>query len=400
MELVVIKGEEYGLEEQKAKQISALFTPMLKTMEELEVELNEVLKLPMNEETYTKARELRIRYKKTRTGTAEIHKKAKAHSLAIGKFLDGWKRTQAFAADVAEERLYDIEKHEELEKQRKIDVLLEKRAKALKKYDLEVVPDNLGELDTVSWNNYLTGTKVNFTKRKEKEKKEEEDHLENERIMELGNVRTAETVKYADFIPEYKTLKLGWIEEKEYHDILQKAKDKFDAKVKQDELDRQELDRLRLAGEKRKKEEKKQKERMEKMIELGLVWDGEQFTYKDINFHWVDLIAMPDKEFNKAVKGATERMTVLRKEESDLAAKDKREKEEGDKARQELADQKVEEDRKLQEELDADDATKVESLVKNLVHLAQHYTFKSVKNQKMYTDVGVLLAKVINHIEK
>jgi hypothetical protein len=205
-----------------------------------------------------------LEYKRTRTGTSAIHKELKSHSLKVGKFLDAWKNTQAMTADGAEEKLVAIENYETLEKQRKIDVLQEKRTKALKKYDLEVVPDNLGELDTVSWTNYLTGTKVNFDKKKEAEKKEEESRIETERITGLRAVRRAETVKYSDFIPDhYKSLDLGEIKDEVYHEILQQAKDKFDAKVKQDELDKKELERLQRESEKKEKELKEEREKRE-----------------------------------------------------------------------------------------------------------------------------------------
>ena len=46
-------------------------------------------------------------------------------------------------------------------------------------------------------------------------------------------------------------------------------------------------------------------------MDLGLKFDGQQFAYKDINFHHTDILCMSDDEFNSAVEGATERKKQL-----------------------------------------------------------------------------------------
>jgi len=59
-ELVKINAADYGLEETKAKQISEMFKPMLDTMESLEDEFNEVVKLKIDDEACKLAKELRL----------------------------------------------------------------------------------------------------------------------------------------------------------------------------------------------------------------------------------------------------------------------------------------------------------------------------------------------------
>jgi hypothetical protein len=54
--------------------------------------------------------------------------------------------------------------------------------------------------------------------------------------------------------------------------------------------------------------------RAERLSDLGLLYNGDSFIYADINFHWTDLTCMTDEEFNKAFKGASERLEVLKKE--------------------------------------------------------------------------------------
>jgi hypothetical protein len=52
--------------------------------------------------------------------------------------------------------------------------------------------------------------------------------------------------------------------------------------------------------------------RCKKLFDLGLKFNGTELFYKDINFHWTDIICMSDKEFDKALEGATKRMEVLK----------------------------------------------------------------------------------------
>ena len=61
---------------------------------------------------------------------------------------------------------------------------------------------------------------------------------------------------------------------------------------------------------------------------------------------------------------------------------------------------KEEEKARIEAELNKGDAAKVKDLIADLTFLKTKYSFKSAKNQKMYTDVYSLIDKVINHIEK
>jgi len=119
-DLVKVNPEEFGLTTETAQNISAQFQPMLDKMVELEKEYNEIVLLPKEDaETIKKAKDLRLRYVKVRTGTAEIHKTQKAFYLNGGRYVDGWKNAQIFASQGKESALEAIEKHfENLEKER------------------------------------------------------------------------------------------------------------------------------------------------------------------------------------------------------------------------------------------------------------------------------------------
>lgn len=70
--IVKINASEYGLTETKAKEIEAMFKPMLDKMLELEGEFNQIAGLEINQETCSKARELKQRKRPSRkNGTAK-----------------------------------------------------------------------------------------------------------------------------------------------------------------------------------------------------------------------------------------------------------------------------------------------------------------------------------------
>lgn len=181
--LIKIDPKEFGLEETKAQDIANQFKPMLDKMVELEKEFNEVVKLDIeNPETSKIAKELRLKYVKVRTGTAEIHKKQKEFYLAGGRFVDGWKNAQIFASKGKEETLEQIEKHfENLEKQR-IQELENERINLISEFNVDGSMLNLGKMSIEVWQSYYSGVKQKFELEKAEAERIEKERLEKERL--------------------------------------------------------------------------------------------------------------------------------------------------------------------------------------------------------------------------
>lgn len=248
--LVKIKASDYGLEESKAKEIEALFLPMLAKMSELESEYNDILKNEINPETCQRAKDLRLAYVKIRTGTADIHKKAKEFYLNGGRFVDGWKNAQLFASGEKEKTLKNIEDHFENQERERLEKLRADRLELLKPYT-EIEPLALGHMEQDVFDNYLTGVKLAHEQRIAAEKKAEEDRLaaiEAERIRQ-ENIRIENEKLKADAIEKER---LAEIERKKNADILRKEQEKA-AKERADLLAKAEAER-------------KEKERLEKEI--------------------------------------------------------------------------------------------------------------------------------------
>jgi len=200
-DLVKIKASDYGLEESKAKEIEALFLPMLAKMSELEDEYNNILKEEINPETCRRAKELRLCYVKVRTGTAEIHKKAKEFYLNGGRFVDGWKNAQLFASGEKEKNLKAIEDYYENLENARLEKLRADRAAMLKPFT-DIEPLALGHMEQAVFDNYLAGVKLAYEAKIAAEKKAEEDRIarekadaaERERIR-LENIRLQKEAK-------------------------------------------------------------------------------------------------------------------------------------------------------------------------------------------------------------
>lgn len=278
MELIKIKASDYGLEENKAKQISDMFKPMLDKMVELETEFNEISNLEISPLVCNQAKELRLQYVKVRTGTAKIHKELKDFYLQGGRFVDGWKNAQLMASQGIEEKLMNIEKYYEnleLEKQAKLQ---EERSKQLALYEVEIIPNDLGKMEEQVWNNYLFGVKSHYEAKKEAERKAEEERIakekaeaeERERIR-LENIKLKEEAE--------KRIKAEARQKKLFEDKLRKEREEKE-RIEKEEREKRE----KLEAELKAKEE-------EKLAKEKAVEDEKQFNLsKDDNLKVDDLV--------------------------------------------------------------------------------------------------------------
>lgn len=328
-----INAADYGLEENKAKQISDMFKPMLDKMTELEVQYNEVIKRPMELETIQMAHDLRLAYVKVRTGTAAIHKELKAFYLQGGRFVDGWKNAQIMASQGIEDKLKSIEDHFVNIENVRIEKLQEERAIKLHEFDVEFIPDQLGEMDSSVWTNYISGVKLNYEAQKAAEKKAEEDRIAKKK---------AEAA-------EHKRINLENI------------------RLNKEAEEREKSEQIRIKKEQAEQKTREEREQKEKAAR-------EKKEADDLARHEAEL-----------------------KKERDAKAKIEAELKAKAEAEQKASE---EEKAKVQAELNMGDEAKVRALSIDLDHLKVKYAFKSQKNKKMYSDVGLLIDKVINHINQ
>lgn len=226
MKIAELNPSDYGLQDNKAKQIQDQFQPMLDKMVKLEKTFNEILEEEINGDTCVRAKFLRTEYRKVRKGTEAIHKEQKQFYLQAGRYVDGWKNAQLFAGQGKEEKLKEIEQHfENLEKKRIVE-LQESRSLELNKFltPEAIIPDTLGEMHEDVWKNYLAGSKENFRLRIEAEAQAKAERIAKEKAE--AEARAKEQARQKEIEEENAKLKKE-AEEKEKERIkLQAIADK------------------------------------------------------------------------------------------------------------------------------------------------------------------------------
>lgn len=269
--IVKISATEFGIEESKAKEVEAVFSPMLSKMSELENEFNQIVNLPINKDTCAAAKSLRLKYVKVRTATAEIHKGMKAYALSFGRFVDGWKNAQIHASQGIEDRLETIEKHYENAERERIANLQQERSAIVSQFAQGYLPDNLGTMAEDVWNNYLSGAKSAYAIRIEAEQKaereriqkEQEEAAERERIKQENARLKAEAAERERLERERIAKEKKELEEREKIESAERAereakerkqREEYEAKISAERAERERLER-----EKKEREEKEAK---------------------------------------------------------------------------------------------------------------------------------------------
>ena len=253
------------------------------------------------------------------------------------------------------------------------------------------------------------------------EKKAEYDSIEKERITQLEKDRMIVAAPLSSFIADFENIVFADLAEYKFSNLISKAlrlkneqeHKQEQIKVENERLKREVEEKERVAKEyeqRREAEKQKNHDRMKALTSIGLIFNGELFVYRDINFNWTDISCMNDHEFSKALEGADVRMTEIKldeqKEKEKEHAKQEAERLDIQRLENELnlkikAEQKAESDRlsEIEAELKKDDYVKVKDLLNDLESLKTKYSFKLPDNQKMYSGVGVLLDKIKNHIK-
>ena len=282
--LVVVNPAEYGIEESKAAQIAAVFRPMLAKMEELEAEYNEIIKLSPDDKLAQKlAKELRLKYVKVRTGTAEIHKLQKEFYIRGGKFIDGWKNTQAFISHDKEQALENIEKYAEIMENKRLDDREADRIVKLQPY-VDFLPQGLRTMADDVFETYLSGTIASYEAKLRAEAEAEKARIEKEKAERLHRERVQKLLS-ADLYQflDDKNMDFGTMSESDFTKLVEKLtaeKEAFETeqeqiRIENEKLKKQALIREKLAAAARQKKAAEQAERDAENARIQAAKDAE-----------------------------------------------------------------------------------------------------------------------------
>jgi hypothetical protein len=221
-----VSAEKFGIEEVKAKQIRQQFEPMLKLMDALEEQANKVFEMKKGtKESEEKAREVRLKLVKARTGTASIHKDQKEFYIKAGKYIDGWKNAQLFAGQGLEEKLLGVENYSAIKLAEKVEKLNKKRLGQIKPYiDLEHNDLNFGSMQEDVWESYLEKKIQQSLELIQAEKDAEIKQKEEAKKILVGQERFAELMELSPYLKKrYGITELTEISADEYLGLIEGA---------------------------------------------------------------------------------------------------------------------------------------------------------------------------------
>ena len=312
-ELVKVNASDYGLDENKAKEITKGLSTILAERTALQEEYNRCITLEIEPENIPVFKDLRLRIRDNRTKGIEVwHKNNKAYFLAGGNFVDAIRRMEVAENERMEEKLQDAEKFFENQERERLEKLRTDRLELLRSYT-EVEPLALGHMEQAVFDNLLTGFKVAHEAQIAAEKKAEEERIAREKAeaeererQRLENIRLKAEAEERERLEKLRTdrlellkpytdvepLALGHMEQAVFDNLLTGFKVAHEARIaaekkaeeeriarekaEAEERERQRLENIRLKAEAEEREkqiaaerEKARKEQEKKEAELA-----------------------------------------------------------------------------------------------------------------------------------
>ncbi len=275
MNELTIKKELNGLDDSKAKQIEAVFAPMVKMIEGFEGQYAAVMALDQSEEKSQKAKRLRLDVAKIRIQADKIRKEQKAEYLRAGNAIQGVYNILKYAVTDKEEALKEVEEHYIRLERDRVKAIQEERQSALFDCEVDGALMDLGNMTDQVWDNLLSGAKSSYDALKAAEKKAEEEaeevkrkeREENARLKKENERLTAERDKEAK---ERLAIEKKAATERE---IINKEKKALEDKERERKAEETKAERERLQAEIKKAEAERKKQ-----IEAEAAPDREKLT--------------------------------------------------------------------------------------------------------------------------
>ncbi len=279
-EVVAINPTEFGIDKNRAMEISNKFSPIQPEIDAFTQQYNALLTQEINADVAYDARALRLKLRDLRTKKINVvHKSEKEFFLAGGKFVDAWKNKLNTAIELMEERLTEIEKFEERREAERIEQFRKERWEEMSKYT-SIEPKDLGTMDEFIYKATLNGLKAEYERQQEEdrkaeeirleaERKAEEERKEKERIEKLHNSRKEIALPYFNFwTEEEKQINFAEVSQEDFDAFINRLKIKQSEFEKQQEEQRAENERLKAEAEAREKQlEKERQEQAKKEAE-------------------------------------------------------------------------------------------------------------------------------------
>lgn len=245
--LVKVNASDYGLDENKAQEITKGLSAIIAERELLKEEYNKCIAMEITPGNIQLFKALRLKIRDNRTKGIEVwHKNNKAYFLAGGQFCDAIKRKESADNEYMEEQLLNGEKFFENQELERVEKLRTDRLAALKPYT-EIEPMSLGQMEQAVFDSLLQGFKVAHESKIAAEKKAEEERIAREKAeAEAREKQRLENIRLKAEAEERE--RLAEIERKKNAKILADQKAKADKErvelLAKAEAERKEKERL------------------------------------------------------------------------------------------------------------------------------------------------------------
>lgn len=233
---------------------------------------------------------------------------------------------------------------------------------------------------------------------KENKLKEIENYFEEQEKKRLEYLQKTRADMLLAYLPDSYERNLSGMDEDVWNAYFNSKKNEYEDRIKAEnkaEKDRiarekeeaKERERIRIENERLKKEAEKREAEIEKERKQAADKLKDEQAKADAERKQREVKEKADREAHeKALKAEREKAAEAQRQ---LQAK----------ADAELKAKEAEEIR-IQNELAKGDADKVKDLINDLIALKSKYSFKSKRNQKKYSDVRILIDKIVEHINK
>lgn len=182
-QITIINPKEFGLEENKALELTVGLTAILNERETLKNAFIDVIELEITAENLPVFKELRIKFLKNRTqGIDKWHKVSKEVSLRVGQFYDAVKNKENSENEYYENALLEKEKFFENEEKAKLKAIHLLRVEKLIPLGYEIGTIDFSGMDENMFNAILIGAEKQYMDKLEAEKQAELQRLEAIRI--------------------------------------------------------------------------------------------------------------------------------------------------------------------------------------------------------------------------
>lgn len=404
-EVVSIEAEEIPIEKSVEKSFLSSLEKHEINKKMLEEKRDECLALKLNgqdKEAYTLIRETRLNQKTNRVVIEKICKKGREDATKIQKAWIAMEKDYVKIVSEGEDYLSKLEEEFETEQER-----IKQEIKRKQEEEFILRQAELTKMGAAYQEGSFVLNDVSYEAVLIKESDDDVWQTMKAKFNEQYLINEQKRIAEEKQKEEAAALLESQRQEQERKRIELEEREAAIKKKEQDEVDRQQAVENQKAAELKAKMDAQNKSRSNQLAALGLNYNGQEYTYQDINVHWVDITTFSEGEWseliekivpeieNRKQEAEKKRLAAIEEEKriaAELAVKKEQERvaEENRKAEEKRLQ---EEARKAEEALKATDKTKWAAILKS-IEAIQFPEMKHPAYKQKVVDAKKFIAKI------